>query len=260
MRWIPVALLAGPVLSVALHAQTVGPLAITGIATSARHCVSSNAANTHNLGWVAAQSGYTVEFDAAFGLAARIVRFEPTERRSSVVEGDPEFRYTASNSGTMVLHVSGNGEPGCYRYRALVDPPAALSTSGEPVSRSLERAAPVAERQSIAVAGPLAIAGNASSAHHCVAGNLVPNVHELGRVDRRSEVAVTFDTDFNAVVGATMISLEPNAGAGAFVVDPSSGTRTPSLSFTADPGENMVLYVAGFNGAAGCYKYKVEIR
>jgi len=130
----------------------------------------------------------------------------------------------------------------------------------EAASRSSERVGAVTERFATA-AGPLAITGTPTSAQHCVSGTNVPNVHELGRVDQTSRVTVTFDADFSAVVGATMTSLEPDAGAGSFVVDPATGgSRSPSLAFDAEAGENIVLYVAGFGGAAGCYKYKVEIR
>jgi len=107
MPW-KLALLVALLPSALLHAQTY-PTAISGIASSARHCAPGNAANVHNLGWVAAQSGYTVQFEADFGIVASIVRFEASEHRATVVDGTPEFNYIASNSGTMVLHVSGNG-------------------------------------------------------------------------------------------------------------------------------------------------------
>ena len=259
MPWKSVALLIALLPSSLLHAQS-RPAAISGVASSARYCVSGNAANVHNLGWVAAQSGYTITFEADFTLAASVVRFEAVEHRATVVAGNPEFNYNASNSGTMVLHVTGNGQAGCYRYKVIVDPPAASIVAGEAASRSTERVTAVAERRAL-VAGPLAITGTPTSAQHCVSGSNVPNVHEIGRVDQTSRVTITFDTDFSAVVGATMTSLEPDAGAGSFVVDPATGgSRTPSLLFDAEAGENIVLYVAGFGGAAGCYKYKVEIR
>ena len=288
MRWIPGALLVA-LLPSASSAQTAHPAAISGLASSARYCVSGNAANVHNLGWVAAQSGYTITFDADFTLATSVVRFEAVEHRATVVDGDPGFSFNASNSGTMVLHVTGNGQAGCYRYKVIVDPPAASIVEGEAhlrpsgrdatrpqaapagrsvnadrpggqASRSNERVTAITERRAMA-AGPLAISGAPTSAQHCVAGSNVPNVHELGRVDVNRRVTVTFDTDFSAVVGATMTSLEPNAGPGSFVVDPATGgSRTPSLAFDAEAGENVVLYVAGFGGVAGCYKYKVEIR
>jgi hypothetical protein len=245
--------------SVPAQAQTAGPAAIYGAPSSARHCLSGDAANVHNLGWVAAQSRYTVQFDADFAVTAAITRFEPTENRASLIDGNPEFNGTAASSGTMVLHVSGNGASGCYRYRATIDPPAA-SVAGEsgPV---YERVTPIGERQTRGASGSLAITGNPSSAQHCIAGTGVSSVHELGRVDRASEVFITFDTDFTAVIGATLTVVDPTDNLGSFVVDEKgAGSRSPSMAFSAEAGENIVLFVAGLNGGAGCYKYKVEIR
>jgi hypothetical protein len=117
-------LLLGVFLPAAVYAQANIPsgiddaahgTAITGIPSSAKHCLSGNTANVHNLGWVAAQSRYTVQFDADFAVTAAITRFEPTENRASLIDGNPEFNGTAASSGTMVLHVSGNGQSGCYR-------------------------------------------------------------------------------------------------------------------------------------------------
>jgi hypothetical protein len=257
MRLTLLALYAALLPAAAAGAQAAGPAAISGISSSARHCLSGGAANIHNLGWIAAQSRYVVQFDADFGVTAAISRFEPTEHRATLIDGNPEFNGTASSSGTMVLHVSGNGGSGCYRYRVTIDPPAASATGeGDAVP---ERAAATDERRSD-VSGPRAITGNPSSAQQCVSAT-VANVHEIGRIDQAGDIRITFDTDFSAVVGATLTTLDAAGSTGAFVVDPDTGgTRTPSLFFGAEAGENVVLFVTGANGASGCYKYKVEIR
>jgi hypothetical protein len=41
----------------------IAPKAITGVPSSARHCVSGQAANVHGLGWVEAGTNYTVTRD-----------------------------------------------------------------------------------------------------------------------------------------------------------------------------------------------------
>jgi hypothetical protein len=234
--------------------------AIAGIPTSAIHCLSENAANIHNLGWIDAGSHYVITFDSDFDLVASFVRFDLGQNRASVVDGSPEFNGTASNSGEMVLHVTSTGDQdGCYQYSVVIDAPAATASE---VGAGLRADGKTLEGRGMGDIGPLAISGTPSSAQHCVGGNSVPNVHEIGRIDRDSQVTISFDADFDALAGMTRITLDPVSGAGGhFVVDDNSGGgRNPALNFTANAGDNVVLYVTGTNGATGCYRYKVEIR
>ncbi|MBI4887936.1 MAG: hypothetical protein HY824_12650 [Acidobacteria bacterium] len=236
-----------------------GPRAISGAPSGALHCVSGSATNVHNLGWLAAGGQYTITFDSGVALTTAIARLDLSQSISSTIRGNPDFNFTASSSGTMALHVASNGQPGCYRYQVLMDPPAS-TTAG--AARALEPATPLREiprASQAASVGPLTISGTPSSAYHCVAGTLRPNVHEIGRVERNSTVSVSFDNDFTAVAAATMISLEPGATGGSFVIDDDASGR-PALSFQAAAGSNVVLYVAGAGGSIGCYRYQVQIR
>lgn len=272
LRVVILALCVSVTLSLALMAQArtpslpsdtiTGPRAISGTPTSALQCLSGNAANVHNLGWLAAGGRYTITFDSPITLKASIVRLDLSQSSSAVIDGDPGFDFTSSSSGTMALHVSGNGQSGCYRYQVLMDPSAA--STARIAARTDDRARQlraVSTRATMRTFAPLALSGTPSSAYHCVGGKLIPNVHELGRVDQASDVTITFDADFNAIAAVTMMSLEPGAGPGSFAIDDDSGGNgNPALSVRAEASENVVLYVAGVGGATGCYRYQVQIR
>jgi hypothetical protein len=238
-------------------AQSASPSAISGTPTSARHCLSGNAANVHSLGWLESGSLYTIRFDADFAVTARMVRYDAAAGVVGVSEGEPEFNFRASSSGTRALLVSSSGADGCYRYQVAVDPPAAsLAPATVASERRLEdisgsRVAPAFQAQ--------AISGFPSSASHCIAGQFVANVHEIGSVDQESTVTVSFETDFAAAAAVATTPIDPAAGAGRVAID-NDGQGAPSLSFIAPPATNLVLFVSGVNGAAGCYRYKVEIR
>lgn len=232
-----------------------GTRAISGIASSARHCVSADAANVHSIGWVPSGTGYTVTFDADFPLVAAMSRLDLNEKRSTSSFGTPELRFTASTSGTMALYVGGNRQAGCYRYKVEIRPPTASTVSTSASHASRIRGSNMATNSF----GGTAISGLASSAKHCVAGNFVSNVHEIGRVEQDNRVTITFDGDFDAVAGATILNMETQRG--TFLTDDNSGGGVqPRLDFNTSQAGTVALFVAGVNGAAGCYRYKVEIR
>ena len=264
-----VMVLFGSQFSILLLAQTAPPpalgdlpsstRAITGTASSARFCLSGNAANVHNLGWMEAGSGYTVTFDANFTVTATVVRLDLAGQRAAVANGTPELNFTASTPGTAVLHVTGRGQTGCYRYNLVVDPPSPSALT-EATAGARGRSSEVSARPLATTVGPTAISGTPSSAQHCVSNAFVANVHEIGRVDQGSQVTITFDTDFDAIAGVTMTSLDTGTGTTSFVVDDNSGGNgAPSLNFTAGAATNLALHVAAVSGS-GCYSYKVEIR
>ena len=234
--------------------DTAGPTAIAGMASSARHCVSADGANVHEIGWMAAGTGYTITFDSDFTLAASVNRLDLAGGTSTGAFGTGAgFRTTASTPGTMALFVGGNGQAGCYRYKVEITPPAGLTV---PTS------APRADREvatTSAVSTPASISGVASSAKHCVAGTFVSNVHEIGRVEQGNEILITFESDFDAIAGATLENLSTQRGT-YLVDDNSGGDLQPRLSFTASHSSTMALHVAGVGGGSGCYRYKVEIR
>ena len=243
-------------------AARVQPQAISGTWTSARHCLSGTAANIHDLGWIAAGSHYAVRFDAGPGIIATLVRVNVLQGSGVLVDGTPELRGTASTSGAMTLHVaSRNGQPECYEYNTAIEPPSASDTPTE-LTAELRGSGKIVKRREPGAVSRSAISGTPSSAQHCVAGGLVPNVLDIGQVDDDSHVTVTFDADFDALAGVTLTTLRPDRGSDSeLIVDDNSGNgKNPTLNFMAHAGENIVLYVTGANGAAGCYRYDVRIR
>lgn len=227
------------------------PRAISGAPSSARHCVSADAANVHSLGWVEAGTGYTVTFDSEIALVAAASRLDLDGERSNSSYGTPELRFTSSTPGSMALFVSGNGQAGCYRYKVDITPPAASMAPAMAARRTAKASVPLVN--------PLAISGFASSAKHCVAGEYVANVHEIGRIEQGNQVTITFESDFDPIAGMTNVNLQTQRG--TFLVDDDSGgSLQPRIAFTASQAGTMALFVAGSNGRVGCYRYKVEIR
>lgn len=230
------------------------PRAIAGTASSARHCVSADAANTHEIGWIELGSTVIVTFESDFSLLAGTTRLDLQGLRSNQFFGNPEVRLTTSTAGTMALFVGGNQASGCYQYKVDIQRPSAstvsVSTPLPPVDASASSAVLVA---------PSAIAGLASSAQHCISGSFVSNVHDIGRIEEGNRVVISFDSDFNAIAGMTLINLP--AQRGSFLInDDGGGSQQPLLNFIAGHGGTLALFVGGVNGAAGCYRYKVEIR
>ncbi len=228
------------------------PTAITGLASSARHCVSGDGANVHTLGWAQAGTTYAVTFDADVALVAAVNILDLNAKVSASGYGTPELRVSASTSGTSTLYVSGNGQSGCYRYKVEIGLPAGASTVADRAMTMLE-AAPLARLR------PLAITGLASSASHCVTGSYVANVHEIGRVEQGSQVTISFESSIDLVAGATNLNLQTQRG--TYVTnDDSGGSRQPLLNFLPSQSGTLALHVAAVAGASGCYRYKVEIR
>lgn len=100
-----------------------------------------------------------------------------------------------------------------------------------------------------APSGSLAIAGNGSSARHCVSGRAA-NVHGLGWVPAGTGYTITFESDITL---ATAIGRMDLSGNDAYTV-----IGDPDFNFTASTAGTMALYVEG-RGRAGCYRYKVEV-
>jgi hypothetical protein len=223
------------------------PRAISGMASSARHCVSGDAANVHGIGWMDTGTGYTITFVSRLNLTGA--------GGSTRSAGSPEFRSTASTSGTMALHVGATGAGGCYRYKVELTPPAGAAASAQP--RGI--ASPAGGKFSKRVAEPAAITGLASSAKHCVAGSYVAHVHDIGRVEQGSLITISFESDFDPVAGVTLENLTTQRGT-YIVDDDSGGNLEPELHFTASHSATLALYVTGYEGSAGCYRFKVEIR
>ena len=259
--WLTVAsiFVCAPVLAQEMRVRTLAdvpavsrPSAISGMASSARHCVSGDAANVHAIGWMDTGTAYTITFDAEFPLITAISRLNLSGAGDSVgTVGTPDFRATSSSPGTMALYVGTTGAGGCYRYKVELTPPAGAAAAAS--------APPAQKTFSTSDVAPAAITGLASSAKHCVSGSYVANVHDIGRVEQGNLITISFDSDFDPVAGVTLENLATQRGT-YIVDDDTGGALQPQLHFTASHSSTLALYVAGYGGGAGCYRYKVEIR
>ena len=208
-----IAALSTPLISQTTASQSVadrpvGPAEISGMASSARHCVSGDAANVHSIGWLENGTGYTVTFDADFDLVAGVSRLYLEEERAASAFGSPELRLTASTPGTMALFVGGTRQTGCYSYKVELQPPSQSSGSGAPVSspRMPPRRAMVKPPKN--TFRSMEISGLASSAKHCVGGNWVANVHGIGRVEQGAGIRIEFESDFDPIAGLTIMNMD----------------------------------------------------
>jgi hypothetical protein len=119
---------------------TNGTMAISGLASAGRHCVTNGAASIHSLGWVPQNTQVTVTFVSDFDPVAAITLMQlgaenptPGAARASLVSDDdtggnlePEIRFTTTHSGTMALHVktfSNTEGQGCYTFKTEVRTP-----------------------------------------------------------------------------------------------------------------------------------------
>ena len=246
--------LAACLVSVALAGQT-GPRAISGAASSARHCVAGDAANVHGIGWVAAGTSYTITFDSTIALATAAARVDLAGNAATTSFGTPDLRFTTSTPGSMALVVGGRGQEGCYRYKVEIQP-AAASLAPAPVSTALPPITLVKPAKQLI--GTMAIAGDASSAKHCVTGNAA-KIHGIGRVEQGDQISIAFASDFDAVAGVTLVDFAPEQG--AYVMDnDSGGNLEPLLRFTASQPGTLALHVASVGGRGGCYRYQVAIQ
>lgn len=247
-----------------LHSQTnadnrFGTSAISGTPSSARHCISGDAANVHYIGTVEAGAGYSITFDAEIPLTTALARLDFGGRQAAVGYGNPDLSFTASGSGSVALYVSGRGQAGCYRYKVEAESSAASETQLlQDALRNQAWAVQATSKAPKDVSGPMAISGLASSAKHCVAGNHVAAVHSIGRVEQGTQVRVTFSSNFDAIAGLTNVNSDSQSG--TYVIDDDSGGNLdPLLNITASHPGTLALYVAGVSGRLGCYSYKVEI-
>lgn len=112
---------------------------ISGLASSAKHCIASTGTKTHDLGAMPSGTRITITFLSDFDPVAGVTILQmgidaPDGRaRASYVYDDdtggnlePEIRFTTSHSGTAVLHVgkySSTSSAGCYYYKAEIQTP-----------------------------------------------------------------------------------------------------------------------------------------
>ena len=236
------------------------PAAISGFASSAKHCVSADASNVHGLGWIDAGTNYTIRFNADFDIVAAVGRMALGGGVSTTAWGLPEFSVTTGSPGTMALWVGGNGQAGCYEFQVEVraTSAAAAAEGARPDGQPSPTLTLDGVNRGRTIAQPQAISGFASSARHCIGGHLISNVHEIGRVEANRRITITFDSDFNPYAGAGLLNVGERRAV-YYQDDNSGGDQQPQLSFTPSFGGTLALYVAG-NQSSGCYRYKVEVQ
>ena len=116
--------------------ETADPLAISGLASSGRHCIGPSGANTHNIGWVPSSSRVVITFvsdfdPVALALLTQLGSAAPDSRSriASSYDDDsggnlePELRFTTAFPGSLVLQVSkfsAERSAGCYHYKVEV--------------------------------------------------------------------------------------------------------------------------------------------
>lgn len=176
------------------------PSAISGDPSTATHCVSGNSANVHSLGWVDANTNYTVTFEAGIPIHTAVGRVALADRANSTSYGTPDIARNSATAGTMALFVGGGGQTGCYRYKVAISAGAAATAPLDVRSPSVvATAAPIASARTIS--------GAAASATHCTMGAAAGNVHDLGRVEQGNRISLTFAANFDAIAGAHIVNL-----------------------------------------------------
>lgn len=236
------------------------PRAISGLASSARHCISADGANVHDIGWIAANTSYTVAFESDSPLKTAVGRLNLSQVGYAVAYSGGNIARTAVTAGTTALYVSASGQPACYRYKVEIRPPGSL-TAPAPI----EALASPGQTRTVAAPSPVsivpaAIVGSPSSATYCIAGSdAISHVHSIGRVAAGVRVALTFTADFDAIAGVLLVDPVAEQGS-AWTNDNGGGGVVPALTVMIPQAGALTLFVGGVNGAAGCYRYKVDIR
>lgn len=114
-------------------------MAISGLASSGRHCIGPEGANVHGLGWVTSNSRVTVTFSSDFDPVAAVTLTQlgseapdGVARASYFADDDsggnlePQIAFTSTFAGTLALHVSKYSperESGCYFYKVEIVTP-----------------------------------------------------------------------------------------------------------------------------------------
>jgi hypothetical protein len=122
-----------------LFSERNGRQAISGQASTARHCVGPSGANVHPLGWVPAETDIKVTFTSDFDPVAAITIVQMGEgtpdglaRAGYLADDDsggnlePEVQFTSSYAGTLTLHVSKfspERQAGCYFIKVEIQTP-----------------------------------------------------------------------------------------------------------------------------------------
>ncbi|MBM3820693.1 MAG: hypothetical protein FJW14_16980 [Acidimicrobiia bacterium] len=234
--------------------------AISGLPSSAKHCVSGTSSNVHGIGWIEAGSRVEVTFLSDFDPIAGIVLMSidtAAGRAAYAVDDDsggnlePQLSFVSTFSGNAALYVSGyRSTSGCYWYKLEVTPPGQTALG------------PAAPRPDKGVTfSPTAITGSASISHHCIAGDGVTNIHSIGRVTANSRILITFDTDFDAIAAITNLDLLAATPRPTYAIDDDGGGRlAPQLQVTTSAAGTIALFVGGYRSTAGCYRFKVEFQ
>jgi hypothetical protein len=112
--------------------------------------------------------------------------------------------------------------------------------------------------------GPMRIDGNPTSLASCVAG-LGNNAHALGWAPRGSRITVDLEGNdgFDGMATAIVVQMGAEAGDNArvqFAYSDDADGLDPRLNINLENDANVVVMVGSYDGEAGCYFLKVDVR
>jgi hypothetical protein len=119
--------------------------------------------------------------------------------------------------------------------------------------------APAAPRNST-----MRISGNASSLASCIAGQ-GNNAHALGWAPRGTRITVDLEGNdgFDGMATALVVQMGSTAGDNArvqFAYSDDADGLDPRLNINLENDANVVVMVGSYDGEAGCYFLKVDVR
>lgn len=111
---------------------------------------------------------------------------------------------------------------------------------------------------------PMRITGNASTLASCVAG-LGNNIHALGWAPRGTRITVDLEGNdgFDGMATAVVVQMGSDAGDNArvqFAYSDDADGLDPRLNINLENDANVVVLVGSYDGDAGCYFMKVDVR
>jgi hypothetical protein len=111
---------------------------------------------------------------------------------------------------------------------------------------------------------PTAISGNATTLANCIAG-AGNNVHALGWAPRGTRITVDLEgnDEFDGIATALVVRMGASAGDTArvqFAYSDDGDGLDPRLNIELENDANVVVMVGSYDGEAGCYFLKVDVR
>lgn len=124
--------------------------------------------------------------------------------------------------------------------------------------------APAKKKPATPRATPMAISGNATTLANCISGR-GNNTHPLGWAPRGTRITVDLEgnDEFDGIATALVVRMGPDAGDDAhvqFAYSDDGDGLDPRLDINLENDANVVVMVGSYDGEAGCYFLKVDVR